>query len=271
MFAAPTCTSRRAILSRAGRALCPATRWLDASTRRVRAPPGSPSVTGSASPGRRTCGSCRWCRAGRENLCPSAEFTGWDADGGFAELAVVDEAFAYRLPDTLAPVEAAPLLCSGIVGYRALRRATLPPGGRLGLYGFGASAHLVAQVAVRQGAVVHVMTRSRAAQALALELGVASASGAADPPPEPLDAAILFAPVGDLVPVVLRALDRGGVCVLAGIHLSVIPPLVYEQELFYEKEIRSVTANTRADGEGSSAWPAHWVSPARPNPADVRG
>lgn len=198
---------------------------------------------------RRTCGSCRWCRAGRENLCPSAEFTGWDADGGFAELAVVDEAFAYRLPDTLAPVEAAPLLCSGIVGYRALRRATLPPGGRLGLYGFGASAHLVAQVAVRQGAVVHVMTRSRAAQALALELGVASASGAADPPPEPLDAAILFAPVGDLVPVVLRALDRGGVCVLAGIHLSVIPPLVYEQELFYEKEIRSVTANTRADGE----------------------
>ncbi len=198
---------------------------------------------------RRTCGRCRWCRAGRENLCPSAEFTGWDADGGFAELAVVDEAFAYRLPNTLAAVDVAPLLCSGIVGYRALRRAALPPGGRLGLYGFGASAHLVAQVAVRQGAVVHVMTRSRAAQALALELGAASASGTADPPPEPLDAAILFAPVGDLVPVALRTLDRGGVCVLAGIHLSDIPPLVYERELFNEKEIRSVTANTRADGE----------------------
>ncbi len=198
---------------------------------------------------RGTCGRCRWCRSGRENLCPRATFTGWDADGGFAELAVVDEAFAYRLPEDLPAEKAAPLLCSGIVGYRALRRADLPPGGRLGLYGFGASAHLVAQVAVRQGAVVHVMTRSARARQLALDLGAASATGAADPPPEPLDAAILFAPVGDLVPPMMRALDRGGVGVVAGIHLSDVPPLVYERELFYEKQLRSVTANTRADGE----------------------
>lgn len=198
---------------------------------------------------RGTCGSCRWCRSGRENLCPGAAFTGWDADGGFAELTVVDEAFAYPIPEGLSAEKAAPLLCSGIVGYRALKRADLPPGGRLGLSGFGASAHLVAKIAIAQGATVHVMTRSERAQQLALQLGAASAVGAADAPPEPLDAAILFAPVGELVPPALRALDRGGVAVVAGIHLSDIPGIVYEQELFYEKQIRSVTANTRADGE----------------------
>ncbi|WP_134772820.1 zinc-dependent alcohol dehydrogenase family protein [Ornithinimicrobium flavum] len=198
---------------------------------------------------RGTCGRCRWCRSGRENLCADATFTGWDADGGFAELTVVDETFAYRIPEALSAEKAAPLLCSGIVGYRALRRADLPPGGRLGLYGFGASAHLVAQIAVRQGAVVHVMTRSPRARRLALDLGATSAAGAADPPPEPLDAAILFAPVGDLVPPMMRALDRGGVGVVAGIHLTDVPPLGYERELFYEKQLRSVTANTRADGE----------------------
>jgi alcohol dehydrogenase, propanol-preferring len=198
---------------------------------------------------RETCGRCRWCRSGRENLCPLARFTGWDADGGFAEAAVVDERFAYRVPADVPATSAAPLLCSGIVGYRALKRASLPPGGRLGLSGFGASAHLVAQVALRQGAVVHVMTRSPAAQRLALDLGATSAGGADDPPPEPLDAVILFAPVGTLVPPALRALDRGGICVIAGIHLTDIPSLRYEEELFYEKEIRSVTANTRVDGE----------------------
>jgi propanol-preferring alcohol dehydrogenase len=198
---------------------------------------------------RGTCGRCRWCRTGRENLCPRATFTGWDANGGFAELAIVDELFAYRLPEDVPATAVAPLLCSGIVGYRALKRATLPPGGRLGLYGFGASAHLVAQVAVRQGAAVHVMTRSPAAQRLALELGAASASDAAAEPPEPLDAAILFAPVGTLVPPALRALDRGGVCVIAGIHLTDVPALDHERELSYEREIRSVTANTRADGD----------------------
>jgi propanol-preferring alcohol dehydrogenase len=198
---------------------------------------------------RGTCGRCRWCRAGRENLCPEATFTGWDADGGFAEYAVVPEAYAYTLPAALADDVAAPLLCAGIVGYRSLKRAALPPGGRLGIYGFGASAHLVAQVAVAEGATVHVLTRSERARRMALELGAASAGPGDADPPEPLDSAILFAPVGELVPVALRALDRGGVLSLAGIHLSDVPPLVYERELFYEKEIRSVTANTRADGE----------------------
>jgi alcohol dehydrogenase, propanol-preferring len=198
---------------------------------------------------RGTCGHCRWCRRGQENLCPRATFTGWDADGGFAESLVVPEAYAYRLPSGLDDVEAAPLLCAGIVGYRALRRADLPPGGRLGLYGFGASAHLVAQVALAQGATVHVLTRSPQARELALSLGVHSAGAAADSPPEPLDAAVLFAPAGELVPVALRALDRGGVLSLAGIHLTDVPPLVYETDLFYEKQVRSVTAATRADGE----------------------
>jgi propanol-preferring alcohol dehydrogenase len=198
---------------------------------------------------RGVCGACRFCRSGRENLCPGARFTGWDADGGYAEHAVVDEAFAYRLPDAVDDVHAAPLLCAGIVGYRALRRVALPPGGRLGLYGFGASAHLVAQVAVAQGARVHVLTRSPLARVRALALGVASAGAADDDPPEKLDGAILFAPVGTLVPVALRALDRGGVLSIAGIHLSDVPPLDYARELFDEREIRSVTANTRADGE----------------------
>jgi propanol-preferring alcohol dehydrogenase len=198
---------------------------------------------------RGTCGRCRWCRSGAENLCPDARFTGWDADGGYAERTVVPEAYAYRLPPALDDAHAAPLLCSGIVGYRALRRASVPPGGRLGLYGFGGSAHVVLQVAVAQGATVHVLTRSPAARRLALSLGAASAGGAFDLPPEPLDAAICFAPVGTLVPVALRALDRGGVLVIAGIHLTDVPPLVYERELFYEKQVRSVTANTRADGE----------------------
>jgi propanol-preferring alcohol dehydrogenase len=198
---------------------------------------------------RGTCGVCRWCRSGRENLCRSARFTGWDADGGYAELAVVPEAFAYRLPAALDDVTAAPLLCAGIVGYRALRRAELPPGGRLGIYGFGASAHVVAQVAIAQGAVVHVLTRSADARRLALELGAASAGAADAPPPEPLDSAVLFAPAGTLVPVAMRALDQGGTLAIAGIHLSDVPALNYADELFREKQLRSVTANTRADGE----------------------
>jgi propanol-preferring alcohol dehydrogenase len=198
---------------------------------------------------RGTCGACRWCRRGQENLCPYARFTGWDADGGYAELAVVPEAFAYRLPDALDDVTAAPLLCAGIVGYRALRRAELPPGGRLGIYGFGASAHVVAQVAIAQGAEVHVLTRAAAARELALELGAASAGATDAPPPVPLDAAVLFAPAGELVPVAMRALDQGGTLAVAGIHLSDIPRLNYADELFREKQLRSVTANTRADGE----------------------
>jgi alcohol dehydrogenase, propanol-preferring len=198
---------------------------------------------------RRTCGSCRFCRRGDENLCVAPAFTGWDVDGGYAELAVVDENYAYALPEVFGDAEAAPLLCAGIIGYRALRRAALPPGGRLGIYGFGASAHLAAQVALHEGATVHVLTRSADAQRLALELGAASAGDAADSPPEALDAAILFAPAGELVPVAMRALDRGGTLAIAGIHLSDIPPLRYATDLFEERQLRSVTANTRRDGE----------------------
>ncbi|WP_330341741.1 zinc-binding alcohol dehydrogenase family protein [Streptomyces sp. NBC_00557] len=196
---------------------------------------------------RRTCGVCAYCARGAENLCPRSQYTGWDADGGYAEYTTVPAAFAHRLPEALDDVAAAPLLCAGIIGYRALRRTALPPGGRLGLYGFGGSAHLCAQVALAEGARVHVVTRGAAARRLALELGAASAHDLTEPPPEPLDGAILFAPVGDLVPVALRALDRGGVLALAGIHLTDVPALHYETELFYEKELRSVTSNTRAD------------------------
>src|SRR6476659_9796502 len=198
---------------------------------------------------RGTCGRCRFCRQGQENLCRTPSFTGWDADGGYAEQCVVDERFAYRLPDRYDDEQAAVLLCSGIIGYRALRLADLPPAGRLGIYGFGASAHLTAQLALRQGASVHVLTRSEDAQRLALGLGASSAGGATDPPPEPLDAAILFAPAGDLVPAALRALERGGTLAVAGIHLSQIPPLDYATELFHERVLRSVTANTRRDGD----------------------
>lgn len=198
---------------------------------------------------RGTCGRCRFCLSGDENLCLEPRFTGWDADGGFAEHAVVDERYAYRLPQDYSDVEAAPLLCAGIIGYRALRRAKLPHKGRLGIYGFGASAHITAQIAIGEGATVHVLTRSEEARRLALELGAASAGDAADAPPEPLDSAILFAPVGTLVPVALAALDRGGTLAVAGIHLTDIPALSYQRHLFEERTLTSVTANTRSDGE----------------------
>jgi propanol-preferring alcohol dehydrogenase len=197
---------------------------------------------------RHTCGICRFCRRGDENLCPDSRYTGWDAPGGYADFAVVPADFAYRLPEGYPDLELAPLLCAGIIGWRALRRADLPPGGRLGVYGFGGSAHLTAQAAIASGATVHVFTRSAAARQLALDLGAASANGDADPPPEPLDAAVLFAPVGDLVPPALAALDRGGTLAIAGIHLTDIPVLNYERHLFQERTLRSVTANTRQDG-----------------------
>jgi propanol-preferring alcohol dehydrogenase len=196
-----------------------------------------------------TCGTCDKCISGHENLCSSPLFTGWDIDGGYAEYMVAWEDFAYRLPEGYDDIHAAPLLCSGIIGYRALSRTHLSDTGVLGIYGFGASAHITAQIALARGARLHVMTRSPEARRLALELGAASAQGAYDPPPEPLDAAILFAPVGDLVPVALEALGRGGVLVIAGIHLSHVPSLNYERHLFYEKDLRSVTANTREDGQ----------------------
>ncbi len=196
---------------------------------------------------RHTCGACKYCLRGDENLCPNSRYTGWDADGGYAEFATVPAAFAHHLPSGYSDSELAPLLCAGIIGYRSLLRAELPPGGRLGLYGFGGSAHITAQVALAQGAEVHVMTRGAEARELALGLGAASAQGAADPPPVSLDAAILFAPVGDLVLPALEALDRGGTLAIAGIHLSDIPVLNYQRHLFQERQLRSVTSNTRAD------------------------
>lgn len=197
----------------------------------------------------KTCGNCRFCRRGEENLCLFPTFTGWDREGGFAELVAVAEAFAYRIPPAFTDEQAAPLLCSGIIGYRALKRAQLPVGGRLGIYGFGGSAHITLQLALHQGATVHVMTRSGEARDLARKLGAGFVGGSTDVPPEPLDSAILFAPAGDLVPVALRALDRGGTLAVAGIHLTDIPSLHYETELFQERTLCSVTANTRTDGQ----------------------
>lgn len=196
-----------------------------------------------------TCGQCRHCRSGRENLCAASRYTGWDADGGYAEYAVVDEAYAYRLPEHLDPVAAGPLLCAGIIGYRALRRANVPPGGRLGLYGFGGSAHLTAQLAIAQGLEVHVLTRGESARALALRLGAASAGSAHELPPVPLDSAILFAPAGDIVPTALEGLAPGGTLAVAGIHLSDIPVLNYQRHVFHERTMTSVESNTRRDGE----------------------
>lgn len=196
-----------------------------------------------------TDGSCRFCRRGDENLCTAPVFTGWDVDGGYADACLVDERYAYRLPDAVDDERAAPLLCAGIIGYRALRCAAVPQGGALGIYGFGGSAHLTAQVALAQGLRVHVFTRGEQNRRLAADLGADSVGGAADPSPERLDGAILFAPAGELVPVALRALDRGATLAVAGIWLSPIPALDYASELFQERRLRSVTANTRADGE----------------------
>lgn len=194
------------------------------------------------------CGTCTYCRRGDENLCTAPVFTGWDKDGGYAQQLTVHQDFAYAIPEVFTDEEAAPLLCSGLIGYRALKRASLPAGGRLGIYGFGSSAHLTAQMAIHRGATVFVMTRSGDARALARDLGAEFVGGAYDEPPAPLDSAILFAPAGELVPVALRALDRGGTLAIAGIHLTDIPPLNYNAHLFNERQVRSVTANTRADG-----------------------
>ena len=196
---------------------------------------------------RSTDGTCKYCRRGAENLCPASQYTGWDFDGGYAEYLTVPAAFAHRLPDGYTDAQLAPLLCAGIIGYRALRAADVPPGGRLGIYGFGGSAHLAAQVALARGATLYVMTRGAKSQELARSLGAAFIGGAADPPPEPLDAAILFAPVGDLVLPAMAALDRGGTLSIAGIYLSDIPVMNYDRYLFQERQLRSVTSNTRED------------------------
>lgn len=197
---------------------------------------------------RRTCGRCRFCTRAEENLCLEPSFTGWHADGGYAEHAVVPEDFAYALPGGLASQQIAPLLCAGIIGYRAYKRSGIEPGGRLGIWGFGGSAHIAIQVARFHGCEVYVFSRGGEHRELAEELGAAWVGDSFDAPPLPLDAAILFAPAGELVPPALERLDRGGTLAIAGIHLSDIPPLSYALHLFQERTLQSVTANTRADG-----------------------
>lgn len=197
---------------------------------------------------RRTCGECAFCREGAENLCPRSQYTGWDADGGFAEYLVAPAAYVYRLPADADPLRTAPLLCAGIIGFRALMRANLPQGGTLGIYGFGSSAHVTAQLALAAGATVFAMTRGEQNRALARDLGARFVGDEADEPPEPLDAAIVFAPAGSLVPVALRAVTSGGTVVLAGIEMSDLPSMSYGDTLFRERDLRTVTANTRADG-----------------------
>jgi propanol-preferring alcohol dehydrogenase len=195
-----------------------------------------------------TDGECRFCRSGRENLCDRARFTGYDLDGGYAEYTVVDERFCFPLPHDYSDLHAAPLLCAGLIGYRSLRLAG--PGERLGLYGFGSSAHIVAQVARHEGRRIFVFTRpgDEAGQGFARELGAVWTGGSDEMPPEELDAAIIFAPVGELVPLALRALAKGGTVVCAGIRMTDIPAFPYEL-LWGERVVRSVANLTRHDGE----------------------
>jgi propanol-preferring alcohol dehydrogenase len=197
---------------------------------------------------RHTDGTCRFCRRGKENLCDNASYTGWTDDGGYAELAVVPEDFAYALPEGDAAL-LSPLLCAGLIGYRALQRARTPPQGKLLLVGFGSSAHIVMQIARHRGHVVYVVTRDEGHRQLARELGAVWAGGHCEDLPEKMEGAILFAPAGALVPPIMAALDKGAACSMAGIHVSDIPPLNYDRHLFWEKELVSVTANTRDDGK----------------------
>lgn len=198
---------------------------------------------------RTTCGTCLFCRSGHENLCEASRYTGYHEDGGYAELAVVPEAYAYPLPAAFGDLAAAPLLCAGIIGYRALTRSQVAPGGTLALYGFGSSAHLVLQIARHRGCRVFVATRGERHRALAQRLGAEWVGGATDPMPAPLDAAIVFAPAGEIVPAALRAVRKGGTVALAGIYMTPVPALDYDACLFHEKTLTSIEANTRADGE----------------------
>jgi propanol-preferring alcohol dehydrogenase len=217
---------------------------------------------------RGTCGSCASCREGRENLCDASRYTGWDAHGGYAEYAVVHEDFAYAIPETFEDAEAAPLLCAGIIGYRALSRSLVQPGQKLGIFGFGSSAHIVAQIARHRGCDVYVATRDASHRLLAEEVGARWTGDTFDAPPEPLDGAIVFAPAGAVVPPALRALRKGGTLAIAGIHMSDIPPLNYDACLFREKTLTSVTSNTRADGEALMREAA--AIPLRPQIATFR-
>ncbi len=197
----------------------------------------------------RACGRCPYCLRGDENLCLSPLFTGYHRPGGFAEYVIGDEAFCYSLSPSEDPVHQAPLLCAGIIGYRAYSQSGLKAGQRLGLYGFGASAHLVLKLAKSDGLSVYVATRGGQHRQWAIESDAHwVGENAASVPPDPIDGAILFAPAGELVPGIMAALDRGGILLIAGIHMTDIPPLNYQRELFFEKRMRSVTANTREDG-----------------------
>ena len=196
----------------------------------------------------KACGECRFCVKRAENLCLEPRFTGWDVDGGYAESVVVPEAFAYALSDRMAARDAAPLLCAGIIGYRAWKRSDVEPGGRLGIFGFGGSAHITIQVARHFGCEVFVFSRGGAHRELASELGAAWVGDSLERPPRPLDGAILFAPAGELVLPALASLDRGATLAVAGIHLSEIPALDYARHLFQERRLQSVTANTREEG-----------------------
>jgi len=196
----------------------------------------------------RTCGKCPFCRSGKENLCAKAQFTGFDVDGGFAEYTKIQEDFAYPIPKVFTDLEAAPLLCAGIIGYRALRLSEVKKGERLGLYGFGAAAHITVQVAVQRGCEVYVFTRGAAHQALALRLGASWAGSPGDHPPAKTHSAIIFAPAGELVPLALTRLEKGGTLALGGIYMTAIPSLDYTRHLYDERSVRSVTASTRQDG-----------------------
>ncbi len=196
-----------------------------------------------------TCGECEFCRKGLENLCEKARFTGYDVDGGYAEYAAVHEDFAYRIPEGLPDVEAAPLLCAGIIGFRALRLSNVQKGERLGLYGFGASAHIVIQIARHWGCQVFVFTRGDEHRNMARKLGADWTGGAEDTPPAKLHSAIIFAPAGRLVLNALRVLEKGGTLALAGIYMTPIPQMDYREHLYYEKTVRSVANSTRKDAE----------------------
>ena len=196
----------------------------------------------------RTCGVCEYCRSQRENLCEHAEFTGWTADGGYAEYAVAPENFVYALPEGFADLHVAPLLCAGIIGFRTLRLSGVERGGRLGMYGFGSAAHVAIQVARYWGIEVYAMTRDARHRKLAMDLGAVWAGGADEQPPALLDGALIFAPAGELVISALRALKRGATVALGGIHMSPIPQMDYNL-LYYERVVRSVANNTRNDGE----------------------
>ena len=197
---------------------------------------------------RHTCGECRFCGRGSENLCEEQRFTGYHADGGYAEYVVAPEDYVYDLPDAFCDVEAAPLLCAGIVGFRAFKRSRPQEGGALAIYGFGSSAHIIARIALHRAMELYVVTRGESHRRLAMDMGAKWAGEKAEDMPVKVQSAILFAPAGELVPQALERLDKGGTLSIAGIHMSPIPELDYERHVFHERDIRSVTANTRKDG-----------------------